>query len=169
MPRPARMPRLMPGLMLVAALSLTGCSALQSSRLNPLNWFGSATQVRQTLPNGEPRPLVPEGSVAAPVDARQPIAQVTSVEVARSNAGAIVRATGLAAGQGWYNAELVRIGYEGGTLVYQFRAEPPPGATAGGAPATRQITVADALSAAELAGITGVRVQGAANAMQASR
>ncbi|NDV01137.1 hypothetical protein [Pseudoroseicyclus tamaricis] len=154
---------LLRAVLLTSSVALAGCAQLSNSRLNPLNWIAAQPAA---APTG---PLVEPGDLAPPVDTRRPIAQVTGVEVARSGGGAIVRATGLAASQGWYNAQLVRIGIDGTTLLYEFRAAAPPEGAATGAPATRRITAADPLDSAELAGITGVRVQGAQNALSAAR
>ncbi|WP_373353654.1 hypothetical protein [Pseudoroseicyclus sp. CXY001] len=158
-----------PLLALALALGLAGCASWQSSRLNPMTWFGGGSVQAAAAPSGPVRPLVEPGQVGVVADARAPIATVTAVEIAPTSTGAIVRATGTAAGPGWYNAELVRIGIEGSVLRYQFRAEAPEVGGTGVPVAARQITAADLLTAAELAGITGVRVEGASNALQARR
>lgn len=155
-------------LILCAALALPGCARLADSRLNPLNWFGGSQPVMVTgqMPT---RPLVPPGALAAVADTRQPIAQVTEMVVERTPTGAILRATGLAPTQGWYNAQLVPVAAESGVLAFEFRVEPPPGYEAEGSPGSRTITVARVLDATDLAGIRSVRVIGLQNAREARR
>lgn len=161
------MPRSLP-LILCAALAVTGCARLAESRLNPLNWFGGSQPVAAAA-QVPTRPLIPEGALAAVADTRQPIAEIAAMAVERTPGGAIVRATGLAPTQGWYNAQLVPVAAEAGVLAFEFRVEPPPGYEAEGSPATRTITVARALDAADLAGVTTIRVIGAQNARESRR
>lgn len=156
--------RLIP--ILIAALVLTGCARLQNSPLNPANWFGPAGAVA-TSP-AQARPLMPSGrGVVVVTDARPRVASLTELRIERLPGGAIVRATGLAPTQGWFNAELVRVGAEDGVLTYEFRAEQPPGFAATGTIASRTITAADVLGADEVGAIGLVRVLSATNALQA--
>jgi hypothetical protein len=145
-------------LALVAVLALSGCASLTESSFNPLNWFGSAAA--PVAPAGEP--LVPAGGVVAVVDRRAPVT-VTRVEVARTASGAMVRADGVAPAPGYFNAQLARVGIDGTILVLRFVAE-APATPVGGA---REITAATQVSAATLAGLTGVRVEGAGGALSA--
>ena len=161
MPRPTTL-----GLAICAGLALSGCARIAKSRLNPLNWFGSARPVSAAA-SGEP--LVPADAMAVVADARVPIAQVTDVRVEREARGAIVRATGVADRGGVFNAQLVRRGVENGVLVYDFRVQLPPAAEPAPTVRARTVTVADRLSEGELAGISGVRVRAAGNALQSSR
>lgn len=154
-------------LVLGIALMISGCARLAESRLNPVNWFGRS--VEATAPNpAAVRPLVPQARVAV-VDARQPIEQIVEMRLDRRPGGAVLTATGLAARQGYFNAELVLVGFENGTLVFQFRAEQPATATPVGAEASRRITAARLLTDSELGGVRTVRVEGAANARVARR
>ena len=160
--RPPR--RLLP-LILVAALALGGCARLSESRLNPLNWFsgGGAFSAGAVAADGTVRPLVPENRVVAVTDARVLVTEIVDVALERTGDGAILRATGVAATQGFFNAELVPVMQEGGLVTYEFRVEAPPGVAAQGSRASRTITVAEALSVAEFAAISQIRVLGAAN------
>ena len=143
---------------LVAALVLlTGCGNMATSKLNPLNWFRSA----------EPAPLV---LAVRPADPRPLIAEVTTLKIEPYPGGAIIRATGLPPTQGWWSAELVRVeSGETGVLVYDFRIFPPPGAQPAGAPRSREVTVATAISDITLEGVAKIVVQGAAGAMSSRR
>jgi len=148
---------------LCAALALPGCARLAESRLNPLNWFGGGGSV-VVDDTGPARPLLPPGASVAPADTRPLVADVMSVSLERTPTGGILRAIGLAATQGWFNAELVPVALDGGTLSYEFRAEAPAGFEVAGTLASRQITVATVLTAAELAAVSQLRVVGAGNA-----
>ena len=101
-------------------LMLSGCARLAESRLNPVNWFGRSAPVVATTPDGELRPLVPVGEGLA-VETRAVIDQIVEMQIEPTRSGAILRATGLAATQGFYNAELVLAGSENGDLTYDFR------------------------------------------------
>ena len=145
-------------LLCLSAGLVAGCAQIAESPVNPLNWFGSSAPA--AVPTG---PLVPPGALSAPVDARVAVA-VTGVEVARTASGALVRATGTAPGPGYFNAQLARSGTDGGILVLRFVAEAPPAPQAGG---TRTITAATMVTNATLAGLSGVRVEGATGALSA--
>lgn len=142
-------------LVAVAGAALTGCARVAESRFNPLNWFGSSGGA--AVATG---PLVPAGALVAPVDVRVPVT-VTRVEVARTDSGALVTATGVAPAPGYFNAQLLRVGIDGGILVLRFVAEAPATPVGGGA----EIVAATAVSASTLAGLRGVRVEGATGAV----
>lgn len=154
-------------LCLVLALTVTGCARLAESRLNPLNWFGRSTAVA-TAPQ-ELRPLVPAQALAEVTDSRPLIGQITALSIDRTLDGAIIRATGLATTQGYYNAQLVLAGADSGIVTYEFRVAAPTGFEAIGNSASRVITVATTLSVAELARVSVVRVLSATNAREARR
>ena len=155
-------------LILCLGLVLTGCARLAESRLNPLNWFGRSAPVMATTADGQIQPLVPPGQAAAQ-DTRVVIDQIVDLQIEQTSSGAIVRATGLAATQGFYNAELVLASSADGNVVYDFRVAAPAGFEAIGTEASRRITVALELSVAELAGIRSVAVRGAQNARESRR
>jgi len=145
-------------LILAVAVALPGCARLAESQLNPLNWFG------RSVPSAAQGPLVPEGA-SATYDLRQPVAQVTDMAVEPTVSGAILRATGIAPGQGWFNAQLVETSRADGVLTYEFRAEAPPAPGAG----QQSVIVARSIDAANLEGISVIRVQGQTNAREARR
>ena len=155
-------------LILCLGLVLTGCARLAESRLNPLNWFGRSAPVVATTADGQIQPLVPPGQAAAQ-DMRVVIDQIVDLQIEQTSSGAIVRATGLAATQGFYSAELVLASSADGNLVYDFRVMAPEGFEAIGTEASRRITVALELSVAELAGLRSVTVRGAQNAREVLR
>lgn len=161
-------------LLLIAAtaalVALPGCARLANSPINPLTWFGRSTEVvgGSAAPTAL-RPLVRQDQFVTLVDGRVPIETIDALEIERTASGAVIRATGTAAGQGYHNAELVPIATGGGTVVYEFRVEAPADPFAPGAPATRRITAASTLEPSQLAGIGTVRVQGRTNARETRR
>ena len=156
--------------LLIGAIALSGCARLSESRLNPSNWFASGGGGGATVAEGRDRgPLVPAGVRTLEVDARPLIAQVSSVSLERTPDGAILRATGVAQSQGWFNAELVLIAIDGGTATYAFRAEAPRDFQNTGSAASRSITAAVNLDLAELAAIRRFRVEAAGNSRTVGR
>lgn len=154
-------------LVLCAGLTVTGCARLAESRLNPLTWFGPSTTVATAPAAGaERRPLVPAGRASVTVDARVPVDRITALAVDRRPGGGILRATGLAAGPGPFNAQLVRRGVEGGVLVLDFVVERPAGVAVSG---TQRVTVATLLDAAELDSVRVIRVRAAEGAREVRR
>ena len=153
--------------LLCLSLTLAGCGRMAGSSWNPLNWFGGGNS--NVTADGTVRPLIPAGQTVQLADNRVAIDQIVTVELARTASGAILRATGIASSQGYFNAELVLVGVSGGTLTYQFRVEAPAGYEAVGSDASRRITVARALDTNDLAGVRRVVVQGARNSGSASR
>lgn len=126
--------------------------------MNPLNWFGPARQAVVT------------DLYVRPEDPRALIGQVTELRIEPYPGGAIVRAVGVPATQGYWEAELVPQAVDAdGRLVYEFRVYPPAVASAVGTPYARQITVAAAISTIALQGVETVVVQGAGNALSARR
>lgn len=155
-------------LFLVVALVTSGCARVADSRLNPLNWFGSSAPVSNVDESGILRPLVTTRGPTV-TDQRGAIDQIADMRIERIPEGAIVRATGIASTQGQFNAQLVPVSRTGGVLVLAFRVEAAEGFAPGGSEFSRQITVARALSTADLSGIRVIRVQGARNARESRR
>ncbi|MCF2872686.1 hypothetical protein L0664_16570 [Octadecabacter sp. G9-8] len=149
-------------------LTLSGCARISESRLNPFNWFGNSTEVAQSDP-AERRPLVPASRTTQIVDTRPMVQSITALSVDRTPSGAIVRATGTAPTQGYFNAELVETGTSNGVLVLEFRAQAPTGFQAQGTPRSREINAGYVIDAATLADIRTVRVQAATNARTSGR
>lgn len=150
--------------------TLTGCARVAESRLNPFNWFGSSQEAEATAATPAERPpLVPPGRSVQVVDARALVTSISTMTIDRTGDGAIVRATGTVPTQGYFNAELVNLGVEGGVLTLAFRAEAPAGFEATGTARSRQITAAYLIESGDLAGVRSVRVQAAENARVSRR
>ena len=151
------------------AVSLSGCARIAESSLNPFNWFGNSTADAATTAPAEIRPLVPEGRRVQVVEGRQLMQNIATLRIDRAPGGAIVHSMGIAATQGYFNAQLVLASIENGVMTLDFRAEVPAGFQAVGSERSRQISAAYTLTTQELAGISTVRVQGAQNARSARR
>lgn len=149
-------------------LTLSGCARISDSRFNPINWFGRSVEAPVT-DTRERRPLVPEERTTVAVEGRPLVQSVTALSVDRTPTGAIVRATGTAQTQGFFNAQLVNAGVSNGVLTLEFRAQSPAGFEAEGSARSRQINAAYAIDGADLAGIRSVRVQAATNARTSAR
>lgn len=141
----------------VSLILLTACSGFGTSKLNPLNWFKRSAAEELVF-------------VQRPVDARALVGQVTELKVEPFPGGAIIRATGVPASQGYWDAELVRVDTEeGGTALFEFRIFPPPAPRPAGTPYSRQVTVAFSLSNIALDSISKIVVQGESNALSSRR
>ncbi len=145
-------------LALVPSLGLSGCARFAESGFNPLNWFRAAA------------PEAPAVLYVPKDDQRMLVAQVLTLKVEKNLNGAIVRATGLPPTQGWWRADLVKVDQEDDSrLVFEFRLYPPVVPQPAGTQASREVTVATALSNVQLEGITTIVVQGADNALSSRR
>ncbi len=144
-------------LALVALLGLSACGMVRDSRLNPFNWFGSSEPTASIV-------LVDK------VDGRPVIQDVLSMTIEPYSAGAIVRATGRAETQGYWEAELVEVATDDPTeIVLEFRILPPLVRADVSTPQSREVTVAKTLSPQRLELINRVTVQGANNARTTRR
>lgn len=143
-----------------AFLLLAGCATIQTSPLNPLTWFGGTGGSAAAAADDVPPPLVPQG-VARPPDPRLPVARVSSVSLDRTSESVLVTARAQTSAPGHYNAALVPAGVENGYLILEFRAEPPPRDVSGQA----SLTAGYVLDAARAAGLRGLRVVAAQNAL----
>jgi hypothetical protein len=142
--------------LLVVVLGLTGCA----SRLNPMNWFGRDREERVQISE----------TVAAPVDDRQLVTEVISLSVDPLPGGAIVRAMGLPPRQGYWEADLVEVGREGGEIVFEFRVYRPVDAnTRVGTQRSREILAGTSLTTQDLAGIRQIVVIAQQNRRSVSR
>lgn len=153
-------------LLLVASVAVSGCSRISNSKINPMNWFGSKSETAVVYEQGQAPALVPANG-SDTFDARELIDTISVVDLARTPSGAILRATGVAATQGAFNAELVLVGTEGTTATYEFRVEAAPGLQVQGASATREITAAEVITALELKSLRTFVVKGARNSKSA--
>lgn len=145
---------------LIAATALAGCAGVRESRFNPFNWFGNS--------QSEPAPAPVE--IPEETDPRPLVQQVQSITVEPTPGGAVVRAVGLPATQGFFEAELTpATTADPGTLTYLFRAIPPQQTNRVGTTASREIVVAVFVSDQQLEGINTIRVVGQSNSQVSRR
>jgi hypothetical protein len=136
-----------------SAATLAGCG----TKLNPFNWFKRS----------EPREKV---VVEEPEDPRPLVDTVLTMTVEAIPGGAVVRARGVTPTQGWWDAELVPLDQdEAGTLVYEFRLNPPTTTTDVNTQRSREIDVAIFVSDYKLDTVREIVVQGANNARASRR
>jgi hypothetical protein len=141
----------------ILTVALCGLVGGCESNLNPVNWFGGGTA---------PEPvLAPDG---VPVDIRPLIDEVTGVVLERAPGGVILRATGLPATMGYWNAALVPVDPdlrpdENGILAFDFRALPPPAPQPQGRPAAREIVTGQFLTTQTLRGVRVISVRAERN------
>ena len=148
-------------LVCVAPLLVAGCGAVNTSPLNPFNWFGGREDPQAVSP------------LEQPADPRPLIDQVTQVTIDSTPAGAIVRASGLAAAVGYWNAALVPVNRDGeadasGVLTLEFRAVPPPEPTPG-SPAARTVVTGYFVSRQRLQDVRVITVTAATNSASVRR
>ncbi len=164
-------------LLLVASLVLGACGGWSDSRLNPGNWFGRSQAV-PTEGTAEPaNPLIPRGSSVfrreERPDTHVAITKVTELVIERTNTGAIIRAEGVAAFQGAYEARLrpqTETGDpENGVMTYVFEINYPVNPRPVGNENSRTIVVARSLTNQELAPIRVIRVTAEQNARESRR
>ena len=152
-----------------AFVLLAGCATIQTSPLNPLNWFGGGAAPEDVAASDGaevvyvPPALVPQAGEAAP-DPRVPVERVLAVNLDRTPDAILVTAEAQTSAPGHFNAALVPAGIEGGYLILEFRAEPPSAAVAGQARLTSGFVLDDRQSA----GLRGVRVVAGQNAISRS-
>jgi hypothetical protein len=159
--------------LMLAGLLVSGCA----TRLNPFNWFGNSRAVE--LPEGQVNPLLPARSRSAfarpeEVYAGVPIDTVETLNIERTVSGAIVHATGIAARQGAYAAQLTpadpdQIVDENGVMTFTFDVIYPRAATPVGGPQTRRVEVARTLSTDVLEQVRTIQVIAARNARESRR
>lgn len=139
--------------LLVPLLAVAACGG-RLDRLNPFNWFRRRPEV------------VEEAGFSAPVDPRGLVARVTDVTVEETSTGIILRATGTAPTQGYFDAELVGLPVDDqGQRSFEFRVAAPEGEMPVGPEQSRQMTAAVALSFYQLQQLSALRVAGAENAV----
>jgi hypothetical protein len=142
------------------ALALMTSLAACGTWLNPFNWFGG---------DSEERIEVIEPVDAGPIDPRPLVAEVVDLAVDPTSQGAIVRAMGRPAVQGYWEADLIEVERANGAIVYEFRVFPPPVPTREGTPRSREVVVGTELSNFDLAEIRTITVIGAQNRRTVSR
>lgn len=177
---------------LVATLTLSACTPIGESRLNPFNWSGgggSGEVVGDAVPasqtqtlNEEPNPLIPEqrtGVFRATLKSVNaylgtPIDQVSALVIEPVPGGAILRATGITQVQGVYNLRLTPtnlddVADENGVLTYRIEGVRPARAVQGGPERLRTVMVARHLTDKQLEDARVIRVQARRNAQETTR
>ncbi len=167
-------------ILLISTLTLTACSTVRDSAVNPFNWFGSSRA--ETLgPKDSANPLIPERRLGILATAREkeaeyfgiPFDQVTDLTVERVPGGALIRATGLAARQGYFDVRLTSANEDGlpvdGVLTFRLEGVRPAENTPVGPAATREVVVARHLTDQDLKGVRAIRVEGQQNALVSRR
>ncbi|MBJ3763964.1 hypothetical protein ILP92_14525 [Maribius pontilimi] len=137
---------------------VASCGRVGESRLNPLNWGSRSTNADAMLSEGtraDPRPL---------------IGQIDTLTASPTQGGAILRATGIAATQGYFVGDLVAVPTDDPrVLAFEFRAFPPLEPKPVSTPRSREVTVARFLTSRELTGVNELRVSAAQNARAVRR
>lgn len=144
--------------LLISTLLVTGCA----SKINPFNWFKRSSE--ETLTQ-----QVAPGQV---IETRRLVDQVASLQIEKTNGGAIIHAVGLPPSQGYWDAELVADNDEkpvNGVLTYKFRIEQPYEFKRASTPTSREVVVGHFVSNIKLQGVKSIRVLGARNARTSRR
>jgi hypothetical protein len=137
---------------LIALTMVSGCSRISQSRINPLNWF-SPKEAKVIL-----------FSTERPADPRPLIDMIVDAALEPLPSGALVRATGRAARQGYWQADLlVNSVDEAGNLIIEFRAIPVQGGGTDSPARSREVTAAVSLRADTLASAKRIIIRGAEN------
>ena len=144
---------------LAISLTVSACGRIRDSKVNPFNWFGrdraETVVVADEALLRDPRPFV---------------AQVVSLKVEPTPEGAIIRAVGLPALQGYWNAELLEVDRNDlSTLTYEFRVTPPQFQTRQSTQRSREILVAKAVSTNRLNKVRTITVIGQGNRRAVNR
>ena len=143
---------------LISTLLLTGCA----TKLNPFNWFKGSREEKRIA-------QVAPGHV---VDHRGLVDQVISLQIEKTNSGAIIHVVGLPPSQGYWDGSLVADNDEKpikGVLTYQFRIEQPYEFKRTSTPQSREVVVGHFISNRRLEGVKSIRVLGARNVRTSRR
>lgn len=129
--------------------------------------------IARSFSSKPPETLAPSGGYGPEVqDSRPLIAEITALQVDNNPGGAVIRATGVAAGQGYWDAELVRAASDADSpseLRLDFRVRPPQTPAPVGSPRSREVTVATFATTYDLDGIRSITVNGAQNSRSTRR
>lgn len=160
--------------LVVSALFLAGCS----TNANPMNWFGSDGPDESNLtPIESTNPLIPETSgffksrnEVVPYQGT-PIDAISDLALERFPGGVIVRATGVSATQGAFNARLTSVTEDvtpvDGVLTFRFEAQYTQ--IIGGPQQSREVVIARQFTDQQLQGTRTIRVEGLQNALERRR
>lgn len=147
---------------LAMVLALGACGSVSQSRFNPMNWFGREST----------ETLVPRGGWATGTDRRALVPVVAEMEVIPTTGGALLRASGVTATQGWWDVELRPVNDArplDGALIYEFVVAAPRSQTARASEASRTVTAAVKIPTPRLQGVRRIVVRGAENARTVTR
>lgn len=143
-------------------LVLGACGSVRDSRVNPLNWFSrDSTET-----------LAPRSGWTGQADRRALVPVVSELEVIPTTGGAVVRASGVTATQGWWDVELRALNDArpvDGVLVYEFVVAEPRRATGTSTEASRTVTAGVKLTNSRLVGVRSIVVRGAQNQRSVAR
>jgi hypothetical protein len=149
---------------LFAALSivllLAACGSGNRTWYNPFGWFGGSQEADLSLL---------DATMGTDKDRRPMVDQVLSLSVDQIPGGAIIRATGLPATQGYWAADLIEEPGEEGRLTYRFVIIPPLDQARVSTPPSREVTVATSVTDRDLEGIREIVVLGQRNARSTRR
>lgn len=146
--------------LLALTLVLAACASVRNSRVNPLNWFGASSEEARL------------GPVSSEIDNRALVQSVTALSIEPTSSGALVRAEGMTASQGWWDAALVAENNGrpvDGVLTYRFVVAAPRSTSTGTLPGTQTVVVAAPVSAFQLEEISRIVVLGAQNSRSVRR
>lgn len=173
--------RILTSAILISAMTLTGCSAVRDSRVNPLNWFGNSRSAPvETAEKVNTNPLIPtRGGLFAKSRAEKDIYhgnavdQVSGLVIERVPGGAIVRVTGITRTQGVHSVQLTPETKDEtpvkGVLTYRLEGIQPTNANPVGSEHTRTVVVARRLTDQELRDVKTIRVVAARNVRTSRR
>lgn len=135
-----------------------GCSSYTESNYNPMNWYAAEEVTEPTL--------APEEGYVVIEDGRELVPEITALQVATTNGGVIVSATGLPPTQGYHYVDLVSVSEEkpiNGALIYEFRVVAPYQQSRVSTVQSREVTAAHFISNAKLRNVREIRVNSATN------
>ena len=165
-------------LLILSTVVLTGCAAINESRFNPFNWFGSSQPDPAAVnpAEAEVNPLIPPRRASIFLGNREeafagePIDEVTELLIERRPGGAIIRATGRSSAVGPFDVRLIpdEEASNAETLVMDLKALQQPGLRNTG-PRARQVTVATFVTDQQLQRIRTITVRGENNARTSRR
>jgi hypothetical protein len=146
-----------------AALALAACAP--GGALSGLNPFSRSTEV------GLEGPAAPPGGALRVADDRGLVQDVTALVARPLPGGVVLEARGLPPVQGFWDADLVRVGRgpQDGVLTLDFRVEPPLEPRPPGTAASREVVTAAYVSDAALRGVRTIRVRGLTSAREVRR
>lgn len=169
----------------VGLVTLTGCANLPDIQFDPLEILGitlpgttpeqdaEAAQdpaaVEDTAADPAVQPPVEPSQPALVSDSRSLVESVESVVIDQTPTGAIVRASGTAPAQGYFNAQLISLGTQNGVLTLELRAQAPAGTPVQGSARSRLIAAAYVIETNDLLSVRSIRVQSATNVRTSGR